>query len=100
MFICMSTQIYYEWGHENDVNCMGEVAPASAMLILPIDGLSNPNVRNMKYEIWNTKWSNYRLRQNDKMYKQLNENEMKSGFWSCMYDMTRIIKWFDPMIAK
>ena len=51
MFICMSTQINYKWEHENDVKYMGEVATASAMQILPIDGLSNPYIWNTKYEM-------------------------------------------------
>ena len=78
MFICMSTQINYKWEHENDVEYMGEVVPASAMQILPVGGLSNPYIRNMKYEIRNmkceirnTKCSNYRLWQSDKMYKTI-----------------------------
>ena len=45
----LQTQI--KWEYKNDVNYMDEVAPASAMLILPTDGLSNPNIRDTKYEM-------------------------------------------------
>ena len=59
----------------------------------------------LTYEIQNTKHEirNGQIIDCDKVIKctkQLDENEMKSGFWSCTYNMTRNIKRFDPMIAK